>query len=68
MGSLIALEGVMKEFSVHHGRRVTTHRAIVDASFSVDRGEFVAIVGRSGVALIRVLEVFETRFEAWRYT
>lgn len=57
VGSLIALEGVTKEFSVRHGRRVTTHRAIVDASFSVGRGEFVAIVGRSGSGKSTILNL-----------
>jgi NitT/TauT family transport system ATP-binding protein len=57
MNSLIALEGVAKDFSVRHGRRVTTHRAIADASFSVGRGEFVAIVGRSGSGKSTILNL-----------
>ena len=50
---LVRVENVSREFQVGN----QTIHALTDVSFSVDRGEFVAIIGRSGSGKTTLLNV-----------
>jgi sulfonate transport system ATP-binding protein len=57
MTAFIAISNVMKDFPVPSGRGTSRYRALENVSFSVQRSEFVAIVGRSGSGKSTVLNM-----------